>query len=94
MKTTVYSWRISPETRTRLEDRARDAGTTLATLLDEITRDWLNRQRGSTSDEQRREARIRARLLEACGTIAGGDPNRSKSARQDLRRRLRMRRAL
>ena len=89
MKTSVYSWRISPDTRSRLEDRARAQGKTLATLLDEIARDWLSSERGSAGDEAQREARLRARVLSACGTIAGGDPKRSKRARLDLRRRLR-----
>jgi hypothetical protein len=90
MKTSVYSWRISPETRSRLEDRAREEGKTLATLLDEIARDWLNSQHGSVEKEERRQARVRARMLSACGSIAGGDPKRSKRARHELRRRLRL----
>ena len=91
MKTSVYSWRISPTTRSRLEDRARDQGKTLATLLDEIARQWLYRETGSARDEQKREARIRERLLSASGAIAGGDPRRSKRARQEIRRRLQSR---
>jgi len=91
MKTAVYSWRVSPETKAALEAEARQQGANLAELLDRITQDWLATQRVAQSNDRRREARLRERALSACGTIAGGDPTRSSRAREVVRSRLRAR---
>ena len=93
MKTAVYSWRVSSETKSALEDEARQRGEGVAELLDRIAREWLELQHAADGDDRQREARLRARALSCCGTIAGGDPDRASHAREDLRRRLRSRRA-
>ena len=92
MKTAVYSWRVDPETKSALEQQARERGETVAALLDRITRDWLERERTSGGDSDKREAAMRARALRACGAVAGGDPGRATNARQGLKRRLEARR--
>jgi hypothetical protein len=93
MKTAVYSWRVSTETKNALEDEARERGETVAELLDRITREWLDVQHSARSGDRQREARLRARALRSCGTIAGGDPGRATHAGEEVRRRLRARRA-
>jgi hypothetical protein len=93
MKTTVYSWRVSPETKSALEDEARSRGETMAEVLDRIAREWLESQRLSQTDASRREAQLRAQALRFCGTIAGGVPERATRAREERRGRLRAKRA-
>ena len=88
MKTPVYSWRVAPETKSAIEQQARERGETMAELLDRIIRDWLERQRTSGKGGDKREVKMRTLALRACGTIAGGDPGRATHARQELRRRL------
>jgi hypothetical protein len=93
MKTAVYSWRVSSETKAALEDEARQRDESVAELLDRIAREWLELQRGTDGGDRQREERIRARALSCCGTIAGGDPDRASRVREDVRERLRSRRA-
>src|SRR3954468_15945683 len=88
MKTTVYSWRVSPETKSAIESCARERGETIAALLDRITRDWLKLERSGQKDTDSWEAEVRARALAACGTIAGDDPSRAERSRHLVRRRL------
>jgi hypothetical protein len=92
-KTAVYRWRVSPATKSALEDEARERGETVADLLDRIANEWLLLQQASTGTDRQREARLRERALRSCGTIAGGNPDRAARARMELRRRLRSRRA-
>jgi hypothetical protein len=87
-KSEVYSWRVSPETKTSLEHEAHRQGISLGSLLERITADWLEARRsenGSDSAEQRRLQMKAARLF---GSIAGGDPERSARSRDIVRRRL------
>jgi hypothetical protein len=74
MKTEVYSWRISARMKADLESAARDEGTSLAQLLEQITEEWLQQRRDGDEAEQ---AAIRRRAAAAIGSIAGGDPLRS-----------------
>jgi hypothetical protein len=91
-KTEVYSWRVSPETKTALEDAARRERATLGALLDRITREWLaGRTAGSPDDVEQR--RLHAAAAEVLGSIRGGNPHRAEQARQTIRGRLGRRRA-
>jgi hypothetical protein len=93
MKTAVYSWRVSVETKGALEEEARERGESLAELLDQIAKDWLQTQRAANADDLRLEERLRARATRAFGVISGGNPDRASGARDDLRRRLKAKRA-
>lgn len=86
-KTEVYSWRLTPETKSRLEEAARERRTSLAELLGEITEEWLEEQRFEGVDGER-EARIRSTAMSFVGAIRGGDPDRSTRARAGVRSRL------
>ena len=89
-KTEVYSWRVSPHTKTALEHAARREGTTLAALLDRIVREWLGGSpRGSETEQQR----LHAAAARCIGTIAGGGARRAENVRSLVRRRLKTRRA-
>jgi hypothetical protein len=77
MKTEVYSWRLSAERKAALEEEARREGTSLSSLLDRATADWLAERRNGHSDDEAEQTAIRKRAMAAIGSIRGGDPTRS-----------------
>lgn len=92
-KTEVYSWRLSPELKTALEEAARDEDTSVAELLERAAREWLARtSSGKRTAEEVEQRRLRAAAMQFVGTIAGGDPRRAGGARTRIRNRLRKRR--
>ena len=91
-KSEVYSWRLDPELKSQLEQRARDEGIGLAALLERISRDWL-RARAASSDDAREQARIKAAAMRAIGTLRGDDPERSERVSERVRARLEQKRA-
>ena len=86
MKSEVYSWRVSPETKMALELEARQAGMTVAALLDRMAKEWLRARRPPDNHEQ--EA-LHAAAAELIGSIPSGQSNRSQNARELVRNRLR-----
>jgi hypothetical protein len=89
MKTEVYSWRVSRETKMALEQVARRKSTPLAALLDRIAEEWLAKE---TSNGVAAEEKVRYAATETFGSIAGGQRRRAESARTAVRDRLRKRR--
>jgi len=91
-KSEVYSWRVSSELKSALEEMARAERTTVARLLDRIVKAWLGRAdaQGDHESVQRRMHEAAAKTL---GTIHGGDPRRAERARHRVRTRLNKRRA-
>jgi hypothetical protein len=87
-KTEVYSWRLDPDLKQRLETAARAERTSLGGLLDRITRDWLSMHR-LDEDEEAMERRIRAEAAKWIGSIRGSDPTRSLRAKEIVRERIR-----
>jgi hypothetical protein len=87
MKSEVYSWRVSPELKAKLEEAARDEHTSLARLLEKIVREWLGRARpeGDDGEEQRRLHEEAAPFI---GKIRGQDPRRAREASQRVREKL------
>ena len=77
MKTEVYSWRLSADRKAELEAEARREGTSLSSLLDRVTADWLAVRRNSQSADEAEQAAIRKRVMATVGTIRGNDPTRS-----------------
>jgi hypothetical protein len=77
MKTEVYSWRLSAERKAALEEEARREGTSLSSLLDRVTADWLAERRNGRADDEAEQTAIRKRAMAAIGSICGGDPTRS-----------------
>jgi hypothetical protein len=86
-KTEVYSWRLSQHLKSELEEAARAEKKSLAELLEEIARNWLERARTSGS-EMEREQRLRAAVLKFVGSIEGGNPERAENARSEVRARI------
>ncbi|NIM01987.1 MAG: hypothetical protein GTN89_14490 [Acidobacteria bacterium] len=91
-KSEVYSWRVSPELKSALEEAARAEQTTVSKLLDGIVATWLEQ-----TDPQGEEAAIQHRLhreaARTFGKIRGGDPRRSERARDLVKKKLAGRRA-
>jgi len=77
MKSAVYSWRLEPEKKADLEAELRRDGTSLSSLLDELTTDWLRHRRNGHVDDEAEQAAIRRRAAPAIGACAGGDPTAS-----------------
>jgi hypothetical protein len=92
-KTAVYSWRVAPETLADLEQEARRTGASVAAVLDELTREWLEVRRKEQQGDEDEQARLRAAVMKTIGTVSGGNPQRSEQARTAVRARLTRRRA-
>jgi hypothetical protein len=86
-KTEVYSWRLDPDLKQRLEAAAHEEKTSVGRLLERIARDWLG-SRGA-KDREAMERRIRAEAAKWIGSIRGRDPTRSSRAKEIVRRRVR-----
>ena len=91
-KSEVYSWRVSPELKSALEEAARSEQTTVSKLLDRVVVAWLEQAElnGDQNSIQRRLHQAAARTL---GKIHGGDPRRAERARDLVKKRLTKRRA-
>lgn len=87
MKTEVYSWRLSAERKAELESEARRERTSVSSLLDRITSDWLAERRNGHDDEAE-QAAIRKRVMATVGTIRSGDPTLASRAREVVRERI------
>jgi hypothetical protein len=87
-KTEVYSWRLDPDLKQRLEHAARAEKTSVGALLERIARAWLVAQRPE-EDEEAMERRIRAEAAKWIGSIRGSDPTRSLRAKEIVRGRIR-----
>jgi hypothetical protein len=91
MKTEVYSWRVSAERKAELESEARREEMSLATLLDQITADWLRARRSSRNGDEAEQTAIRKRAAAAIGSISGGDPLRASQASHRIKELLKKR---
>ena len=89
-KTEVYSWRLSQELKQRLAEAAREEGTSIADLLERIVIEW--RSQNLDEDEEKRQRDLHDAAAPCIGAIAGGDPGRSRRAREQLREKLERRR--
>jgi hypothetical protein len=88
-KSEVYSWRISSDTKTAIETEARRENTTVAALLERITKEWIEGKRGSGGDAE--QERLHAKVRRTLGTISGKDPARAQRARLGVRKRIKRR---
>lgn len=76
-----------------LEEAARSRHTSVADLLEQIVREWLDRSRGKKAkaaedDDEEQQKRLRAELMKLAGSIEGDDPYRAENARQLVQERL------
>jgi hypothetical protein len=87
VKTEVYSWRLSLHLKAELEDAAQSENKSMAELLEQIAREWLERSSRSGSFEAQEE-RVRAAAMKCAGSIEGKDPERAQNARALVRARI------
>jgi hypothetical protein len=90
MKTEVYSWRLSTDTKTRLEREARRRRISLAAVLDLAAEEWL-KTNASGNDNDAEQRRLQRAALKCFGSLASGDTLRSENAGNTVRRRLQRR---
>jgi hypothetical protein len=91
MKTSVYSWRVDPDLKSRLSDVARSEKTSVSKLLDRIVGEWLSGD-GSSEDEESTQARLHGAASQAIGSIRGGRPSRAEEAAGTVKERVRRQR--
>jgi hypothetical protein len=92
MKTDVYSWRLSPARKAALEELARAERVSVAELLNRATDELIRNRLADPDSDEREQARLRRSAMRFVGTFRGGDPNRSREARERLRAKLTRRR--
>ena len=90
MKTSVYSWRVDPSLKSKLQDAARTEKTSVSKLLDRIVLEWL--RVGGSEEEEATQSRLHRVAALAIGSIRGGDPSRAKQADSRVKQRLRQKR--
>jgi hypothetical protein len=76
--------------KTELEREARRRKTSLSGLLDLAARELLNKS-GAESDGDEEQMRLQAAAFKCFGAFSGRDAHRSENARQEVRRRVRLR---
>jgi hypothetical protein len=87
MKTIVYSWRLTPGRKARLERIARRRKLKIAQVLDIAVDDWLARQADEIADDEEQK-RLHAAAEPLMGVFAGRNPRRSEMVREIVRKRL------
>jgi hypothetical protein len=88
MKSEVYSWRVSADLKATLESEARRRNLSLAQLLEQVTRDWLDDRQNRNQDDTAEQARLQAAARQWIGGISGDNPRRSEMVRDLVRERL------
>ena len=88
MKTEVYSWRVSRELKSELEEEARRRKLPLSAVLDLAVTEWLTHRRTDTASDQEEQRRLHAAAEKYMGCIAGDDPTRSANVSRLVRKRL------
>jgi len=87
-KPDVYSWRPSPQLKAELEEAAQAKRKSVAQLLEEIAREWLERFSERGGNDHERQRRIRETALKSVGAIHGNDPRRAERSHSGLRTRI------
>lgn len=91
-KSEVYSWRLSPQMKRALEEAARREKQSVSAVLERIVTDAVrNGMRGVGEDEIALQKRLHSAAMATVGKLNSGRRDRSKRARQLVRRKLRQR---
>lgn len=88
MKTEVYSWRLSPHLKSKLEEAARAEKKSIAELLEQIAEDWLKRFRTPDEREEEKQRRLHEAAMKFVGSIEGDNPGRAENASALVREKL------
>jgi|SRR6185295_4645410 len=89
-KTEVYSWRLSPRLKSDLEEAAHAEQKSMAELLEQIAREWLERFRDSSGngDDDERQRILHEAGMKFVGSIQGNDLVHAENARSEVRKRI------
>jgi predicted transcriptional regulator len=68
-KSEVYSWRLTPALKARLEAQARAEELPVSALLERVIEDWLKRRQ--PPDDEAEQQRMRAAAIAAAGKYKG-----------------------
>ena len=90
MKTEVYSWRVSSDIKTSLEREARRRKISVSAALDAAAREWLEKS-GAANEGDEEQRRLRKAASKWIGTLSSGNAQRSETASDAVRDRLRRR---
>jgi hypothetical protein len=90
MKTEVYSWRVSSDVKINLEREARRQKISVSAVLDAAAREWLQKS-GTANEGGAEQRRLQKAASKWVGTLASGNPERSVTASEAVRDRLRRR---
>jgi hypothetical protein len=88
MKTEVYSWRVSRELKSELEEEARRRTLSLSAMLDLAVKEWLSNRGTDAESDEKEQRRLHAAAAKYFGSIAGTDPTRSANVSRLVRERL------
>ncbi len=86
-KTEVYSWRVAPETKAELQRAARRKNQSVSQLLDQIVREWLDKQNSKDPDAAEQK-RLHDAVSKCIGVLRRGGPYCAEEARRVIRERL------
>ena len=89
-KSEVYTWRVAPATKQRLEEAARDKNQSVAQLLDEIVADYFNTNGWRPESDEENQRRLHAQAARFAGCLAGSG-RRAERVRELVRARLKRR---
>lgn len=87
-KTEVYSWRVSPALKDRLEEAARRERKTVAAFLDELVQLHLGMTERASLEDASRQRELQAAAMKFAGRLSGDDPARAANTRARVRSRL------
>jgi hypothetical protein len=90
MKTEVYSWRLSADLKSELEQVARMRKVPVSSILESAVRDLLRQNPGCQSEEET-QFRLQQSASACLGVLASGKRRRAETARSTLRQKLRQR---
>jgi len=87
-KNEVYSWRVEAETKMALEAELRIEGRSIAELLDELAKEWLQRRGEGRKQEEAEQMRLQSQVRKFAGSISSGSRYTSQNVRDVVRKRI------
>ena len=85
----VYDRHASVPFKDELEEAARSQKKSVDELLEQIVREWLERFREqSEENDEERQRQLRASAMKFAGAIEGDDPHRAENASAEVRTAL------
>lgn len=91
-KTEVYTWRVSPAVKSRLEEMARVRRQSVAQLLDQLVTKGLDGAERNGDADVEHQQHLHAQARRFLGCISGGPWHRSTRVRELVRTRLKAQR--